>query len=175
MTRNDARMLTRYKAWASDLMFEAVTALPEEEALRPRPGAFKNMVHTLNHLYVIDHIFQSHLEGQSHGYTARNTANHPPLAELWRKQQAMDAWYVERFDALPDAELGVVVRFTFVGGGEGAMTRGEILSHVVNHGTYHRGNVASAIYAVPGKRPPTTDLPVFLRDFRPVLGANGSG
>jgi uncharacterized damage-inducible protein DinB len=67
-----------------------------------------------------------------------------------------------------DAELNGVVRFTFVGGGEGAMTRGEMLLHVVNHTSYHRGFVAEMFYQVPA-RPPTTDLPVFLRDASPQL------
>jgi uncharacterized damage-inducible protein DinB len=158
------RTLTRYNAWANRLVFEAVAALPEQETLKPRPGAFRNMVHTLNHIYVIDRIFQAHLEGRDHGYAARNTTEHPPLAELWRAQQELDAWYVDRYDSMPESELNARLEFTFVGGGQGAMTRAEILLHLVNHTTYHRGNVASAIYQVPGSRPPTTDLPVFLRD-----------
>jgi uncharacterized damage-inducible protein DinB len=158
------RTLTRYNAWANRLLFEAVAALPEQEALKPRPGAFRNMVHTLNHIYVIDRIFRAHLEGREHGYTARNTADHPALTELWRAQQEIDAWYVATYDAMPEQELGRKLEFTFVGGGQGAMTRSEILLHLVNHTTYHRGNVASMIYQVPGARPPTTDLPVFLRD-----------
>ena len=43
------------------------------------------------------------------------------------------------------------------------MTRGEILLHIVNHTSYHRGFVAQMFYEVPA-RPPTTDLPVYLRD-----------
>lgn len=43
---------------------------------------------------MIDSIFQAHLEGREHGYTARNTPNYPPLEELWKEQQAVDAWYV---------------------------------------------------------------------------------
>jgi uncharacterized damage-inducible protein DinB len=39
---------------------------------------------------------------------------------------------------------------------------------VVNHTTYHRGVVADCFYQIPS-RPPTTDLPVFLRDARPAL------
>jgi uncharacterized damage-inducible protein DinB len=65
---------------------------------------------------------------------------------------------------MPESELNSRLEFTFIGGGRGSMTRAEILLHVVNHTTYHRGNVASAIYEVPGRHPPTTDLPVFLRD-----------
>jgi len=162
---DDARTLTRYNAWANELIFAAVAALPEGEAAKPRRSVFRNMVHTLNHNYVIDRIFQAHLEGRSHGYSARNTPEHPPLAELWRAQQELDRWYVTTYDGMDDTRLNQTVRFTFVGGGDGAMTRGEILQHLVNHTSYHRGFVAQMIYDVPA-RPPTTDLTVFLRDGR---------
>ncbi|MGH8665271.1 MAG: DinB family protein, partial [Burkholderiales bacterium] len=67
MDAKTARMLTRYNAWANKLMFDAVTALPEGEAVKPRTSLFRNMVHTLNHNYVIDRIWQAHLEGREHG------------------------------------------------------------------------------------------------------------
>ena len=168
MQRNDARTLTRYNAWANELLFAAVAALPEGEAVKPRRSVFRNMVHTLNHNYVIDRIFQAHLEGRSHGYSARNTPEHPPLADLWRAQQEIDRWYIAAYDEMDDTRLNQTVKFTFVGGGEGAMTRGEMLQHLVNHTSYHRGFVAQMIYDVPA-RPPTTDLTVFLRDAAPKL------
>jgi uncharacterized damage-inducible protein DinB len=71
-----ARMLTRYNQWSDQVMFDGVAALPEGEALKPRISLFKNMVHTLNHIYVIDRIWQAHLEGRDHGYEARNTRDH---------------------------------------------------------------------------------------------------
>ena len=157
------RTLTRYNAWSNRLIFDSIAALPPGEAEKPRVGLFKNMVHMLNHNYVIDRVFQAHLEGRAHGYTARNTADYPPLAELWRQQEEIDAWYRDRYDAYTPVQLGETIRFTFVGGGEGAMTRAEILAHIVNHTTYHRGFVAEMIYRVPAQ-PPTTDLTVFLRD-----------
>ncbi len=158
-----ARMLARYNAWADGMILDAVAKLPEGEATKPRQSIFKSIVHTLNHNYVIDRIFQAHLEGREHGYTARNTPEPPPLEELRRAQKEIDDWYVGWADGMTEARLDEVVRFTFVGGGEGAMTRGEILQHLVNHTTYHRGYVADMFYQVPA-RPPTTDLPVFLRD-----------
>jgi len=80
----------------------------------------------------------------------------------------VDHWYIAWSDGVTDAELNETVRFTFVGGGEGAMTRGEILLHVVTHTTYHRGFVANLFYQIPAQ-PPTTDLPVFLRDVPPKI------
>lgn len=163
MTTRTARMLTRYNAWANRLIFDAVAALPEGEATRPRVSLFKNMVHMLNHSYVIDRIFQAHLEGRPHGYTARNTPDHPALDELWRVQQEIDAWYIAWSDALTPAAIDEKVNFTYVGGGEGTLSRGEILFHIINHTTYHRGFVGEMIYGLK-IRAPTTDLTVFLRD-----------
>jgi uncharacterized damage-inducible protein DinB len=158
-----ARMLTRYKAWANKVFFDAVRALPEGEAARPRQTLFKNIVHTLNHNYVIDQIFKAHLEGRSHGHTARNTVETPGLEELQSAQRAIDEWYVAWSDDIGDGALDEEVAFTFVGGGDGLMTRGQILLHLVNHTSYHRGFAADLFYQVPAK-PPTTDLTVFLRD-----------
>jgi uncharacterized damage-inducible protein DinB len=163
ITKKTARMLARYNQWANRLIFDAVAALPAGEAEKPRSTLFRNMVHTLNHNYVIDRIFQAHLEGRSHGYTARNTPEHPPLGELWRSQQDVDAWYVKWADEIAEPALDETVRFEFVGGGNGAMTRGQMLLHVVNHTSYHRGFVADLFYQVPA-RPPVTDLTVYLRD-----------
>jgi len=163
LTTKTARMLARYNHWANRVMFDAVAALPPGEPEKERNSLFRNMVHTLNHNYVIDLIWQAHLEGREHGFTARNTKEHPPLDDLWKKQQAIDDWYVTWSDRVSDAALDERIEFTLIGGNKGAMTRGEILLHIVNHTTYHRGFAADLFYQVPAT-PPTTDLPVYLRE-----------
>jgi uncharacterized damage-inducible protein DinB len=159
----NVRMLARYNAWANESIFKAVAALPEGEAVKPRRSVFKNILHTLNHNYVIDRIFQCHLEGREHGYTARNTPEWPPLDELWPAQRAIDQWYIDTYEKMNEAELEQRIRFTYVGGGEGEMSRREILQHLVTHTSYHRGFVGQMMFEIP-VRPPTTDLTVYLRD-----------
>ena len=156
-------MLTRYKLWADELVYAAVRALPEGEATRARATRFGNIGHTLNHVHVIDLIFQAHLQGRPHGFSARNTPTHPPLDALWESVASLDRWYVDYAAALSDAQANERVEFRFVDGGSGAMTRGEMILHAVNHATYHRGFVGDMMYQVP-VTPPATDLPVFLRD-----------
>lgn len=158
-------MLARYNAWANRVMFDAVAALPEGEAVKPRKSLFRNIVHTLNHNYVIGLIWQAHLSGRAHGFTARNTPEHPPLAELRRSQELLDAWYISQADAFSDAALAERLPFTLIGGAQGEMSRAEMLLHIVTHCSYHRGYVAEIFYEVPA-RPPTMDLPVFLRERR---------
>jgi uncharacterized damage-inducible protein DinB len=127
------------------------------------------MAHTLNHIYVINRIWQAHLEGRDHGYDARNTKDHPPLPELWRLQQEIDAWYVTWAGRQTADSLDETVSYTLIGGNHGTMTRGEILLHVVMHTNYHRGYVAQMIYDVPGCRPPAMDLPVYMREGRSAV------
>ena len=67
ITAKAASQLARYNAWANKVIFDAVAALPPGEAEMPRATLFNNMVHTLNHNYVIDRIFQAHLEERMHG------------------------------------------------------------------------------------------------------------
>lgn len=169
MDASTARMLARYNQWSDNVMFDGIAALPEGEALKPRTSLFRNMVHTLNHIYVIDRIWQAHLEGREHGYEARNTKDHPPLDELRRLQQEVDQWYVDWSSGQTDATLGETVHYTLIGGNRGAMTRGEILLHVVMHTSYHRGYVGDMMFQVTGHRAPTMDLPVYIGKIRPAV------
>lgn len=162
------RMMTRYTAWANERLFEALAELPAGEAAAKRPTLFGSMLHTMNHCLVIDLIWQAHLEGRPHGFTARNTRTHPPLDVLRARQAVLDRWYIEYADGLTPSAHDETVHFTFVDGGPGAMTRGQILLHVINHKTFHRGWVTDLFFQT-SAAPPATDLPVFLRDARVAL------
>jgi uncharacterized damage-inducible protein DinB len=157
------RMLTRYSAWANGRMFDTVAALPAGVAIAPTTTLFGNMVNTLNHNYVIDLIWKGHLTDVPHGFTKRITDVEPTLDKLRRAQAEIDAWYIAYADKLTDALMVEVVPFKFVDGGEGALARGDMLLHIVNHKTYHRGVVADMLYQAKSK-PLPMDLPVFLRD-----------
>ena len=156
------RRLARYNAWATKVIYDAVAALPESEATKERPTLFKNMVRTLGHLYTTDVIWQAHLQGREHGIPALNHVIHAEFDALWFAQQEMDAWYINWADTLTEAKADEVVEFTLIGGNQGAMRRADIFMHVVTHSSYHRGWAADLFFQVPS-RPPTMDLPVFLR------------
>ena len=154
--------LVRYKAWANGLLFDALAKLPEADLVAPRPIVFGSILRTVNHVYAMDQVWQAHLEGRPHGFTTRNPPSAPPLGGLRTAQQKIDAWYVSYAGSLSESAQAEVVNFTFIGGAAAALSRRDIVLHVVNHGTYHRGNVAAMLYQL-GVTPPTTDLPVYLR------------
>jgi uncharacterized damage-inducible protein DinB len=162
MAKNPLSTLMRYKAWANELVFAAAAKLPEAELTAPRKIVFGNLLRTLNHVYSMDEVWRAHLEGRPHGHTTRNPEGCPPLPRLRDAQAGMDTWFVGYADSLSREDE--IINFHFIGGGAGSMTRRDILLHIANHGTYHRGNVASMMYQA-GVAPPTTDLPVFLKQL----------
>jgi uncharacterized damage-inducible protein DinB len=156
-------MLTRYRAWADRLLYQTLANVSEQTLVGAQPIMFGSLLRTLNHLHCMDLVWKAHLQGVPHGFTSRNPEECPSFDALRIAQSDTDGWYIRYAETLDEQACEETVRFTFIGGGEGAMRRGDILLHVVNHGTYHRGHVATMMYgfSVP---PPTTDLPVFLRE-----------
>jgi uncharacterized damage-inducible protein DinB len=92
-------------------------------------------------IFVVDRIFAAHLSGSAHSYAATNTAETPTLRELHSAVTGSDCWYVEYISKLRPELLSEDVSFVFTDGGQGRMSREEILAHVAMHGGYHRAAV----------------------------------
>jgi uncharacterized damage-inducible protein DinB len=138
MSGSMMKSLFGHKAWANVELFDVLETLP------PGPDAH-TAIRTMNHIYVVDRIFRAHLLGQPHDYQGTNTPATPTLSELRRAVAETDAWYQDYVAALDQAALAQPLRFTFTDGDTGAMSREEMLMHVITHGGYHRGNVGQLL------------------------------
>ncbi len=160
--------MTRYMAWADDVMLRNAQQLPAHELMAPRDALFGSIAGTFDHILVVGEIFQAHLEGRDHPHHARHRSQTLPFPDVARRLREMNDYYVGLARNWTEAELSDVIDFTFVGGGKGAMTREDILLHLVNHATYHRGFISTLLYPhrVNGG---ASDLTVFLRDAWPAI------
>ena len=136
------KTLTAYKRWANGELFERLLQVHASAPSEPAHG----MLRLLNHVYVVDRIFQAHLLDQPHGYTALNTAHTPSLLALWQAVQLLDEWYVQYAAALSASAEQERINFTYVDGKPACMSRAEMLLHVINHGSYHRGAVGELLH-----------------------------
>ncbi len=157
------KTLTNYKAWANRRLYRALDGISDDALAANRATRLGSILTTLNHSYAMDLVWQAHLESRPHGFSTRRPILFTALDELCSAQTTIDQWYVEYAAELEPAQAKEVVPFEFIDGGHGDITRGEIVFHVVNHATYHRGHVTDAMLQIP-MRPPVTDFPVFLRD-----------
>ncbi|MGE8360267.1 DinB family protein [Pseudomonas sp.] len=162
-----AVLLAAYKQWADQRLYDSLAALPAEEVSKERAGVCKSMLGTLNHVYVVDRIWQAHLQRQPHEFKTRLEVPHPDFAALRAAQQDMNAWFIDWVAGQTEASLAEVIEFAFVSGEQSAMTAGAMLLHVVNHAAYHRGWVVQMYFEIPA-RPPVADLPVFLTEVYPA-------
>lgn len=160
---SELERLARYTAWANQRLYACIAALPSPQITAATPIFAGTILRTLNHVRVIDIVWRSHLLGIPHGFTTRNPETTPAFDALQREQAALDTWFIDYAAGLSPAQRDEAVHFAFIGGGAGAMTRGEIVAHVANHTTYHRGHITAMLYTL-GVRPPVTDLPVFMRE-----------
>ncbi|KVN40023.1 damage-inducible protein DinB [Burkholderia pyrrocinia] len=163
MTLRNEQMLARYSQWANEVIHDVVAGLPEAEIAAPRDTVFGSVLRTLGHNYAVGAIFHAHLARRAHAFTVRHVPDTTTFDELRTMQRALDTWYVTWIDGMTDGELDEPIRFRFVDGGEGVMTRREMLFHVVNHYTFHRGFAVDTLRRM-SIAVPATDITVYLCD-----------
>ena len=141
---NTIQSLFAQKSWANNELFNLIATVSSEQ----HAAAVHNAIRTLNHIYVVDRIFRGHLISEPHGYASTNTDDTPGLGELQFSVAQTDAWFENYVSKTPISQLSESVAFRFTDGDAGAMTREEMLFHVITHGSYHRGNVGQVLKAI---------------------------
>jgi uncharacterized damage-inducible protein DinB len=119
------------------------------------------MLRILDHIHVVDRIFQQHLRGLPHTFQAPRSAAVPELRTLADSAQEVDAWYESYVNGLSSEDFEEPLDFFFTSGKRARMRRGEIILHVCMHGNYHRGN-AGAVLQLKGLTPSRDAITDFL-------------
>ncbi|WP_426238346.1 DinB family protein [Pararhizobium sp. DWP1-1-3] len=152
-----------YHAWANADLFGKLEKLDPDTQKTERHTAIR----LINHYYVVAQIFAAHLTGKTHGYTSDNTADTPSLNELRAAVSASDRWYLDYVQTVPPQQLSDAIRFDFTDGDKGCMSRAEMLTHVILHGGYHRGEVGRILSQL-STTPPWDTFAVYLHQTEPA-------
>ncbi len=134
--------LVRYIQWADRGLYEVVG----KNLDRLSAEDTTILLRLLDHMHVVDTIFQHHLQGVPHGFKAPQSVDLPDFPSLSNTMRTVDDWYVSYVGELPDRDFEEPVDVVFTNGCVARMTRGEIVLHVCLHGTYHRGNAGLVLY-----------------------------
>jgi len=148
----------RYNHWATGRVLETVRPLSTEQFDRPLGGSYGSLRGTLTHIYQGDRIWWDRLQGKSSG-----------LLSEYRPPEGFGAWE-EEWLALLDrfVEWGQttnwdrMVAYQDIKGNPHQNLVWEILLHLVNHGSYHRGQVAHLLRQL-DVTPASSDLIYYYR------------
>jgi uncharacterized damage-inducible protein DinB len=163
MTRAEVQTLIDYNYWARDRLLEAVGRLSPEQFTRDLGSSFRSVRDTLAHLYAAEWIWYRRWMGESP--PALPPADRfPDLASVsaaWREIEAQIRAY---FEPLDDRAFERVIEYKSTAGVPGASVLWHMLQHVVNHSTYHRGQVTTMLRQMGEMPPKSMDLIAFYRE-----------
>ncbi|MEM7500430.1 MAG: DinB family protein [Pseudomonadota bacterium] len=158
-----AYRLTAYTAWANAVVLGNAKRLSAADLEATRATLFESIAGTFDHILVVAEMFLAHLEGRSNPHRSRRRSTALAFPEVVRGIHETDRRYVDMSRRWSRDDLDETVEFTFVDGGKGVMSREDILLHLTNHATYHRGFVSTLLYPLVGDSE-ASDFTVFLRD-----------
>ena len=161
MRVQEIKMLFAYNAWATNRVFESLAPLPEElyrQDLRTSHGGIHG---TLTHLVGAEKLWLSRWIGKPESTLIRaaEISGLSALKELWEDVAGRTARFVARLD---DRKAMSQFEYTTTEGKKHTGVYWQSLQHLVNHSTYHRGQVAALMRQV-GAEPVSTDLIAFYR------------
>ncbi|MGH9399536.1 MAG: DinB family protein [Thermoanaerobaculia bacterium] len=149
-----------YGRWARSKVLEPVASLTAEEYARPIGGSFGSVQATLAHLYGADWVWLERWQGRSPRSlpASQEVPTLPALREKWQQVEDGQKAFVAR---LTSEQLAGPLSYVNFKGDTFTYPLGEVMIHVANHGTYHRGQVATLLRQL-GKTPVSTDYLLFL-------------
>jgi uncharacterized damage-inducible protein DinB len=158
-TRNEVVRLFAYNRWANARALEPVSALTPEEFGRTLGGGFPSIHETLAHIYAAEWVWLGRWKRGSPRAlpTSREVPTLEALREKWAAVESEARDFVER---VTQENLDEVITYVNVKGETWSYTLADMFVHVVNHSTYHRGQVATMLRQL-GKIPLSTDFLVF--------------
>lgn len=162
MNLQDLKTLIDYHYWARDRVLDAVAPLSAEQYTRDLGSSFKSIRDTLAHAYAAEWAWYSRWHGSSP--TALLPADQFPdvaaLRRLWTEHEAKMRSFV---DGLGDEGLSRVVEYKLLSGQPGASIIWQMLQHVVNHASYHRGQVTTMLRQIGAEPPKSMDMIAYYR------------
>ncbi len=150
--------LFAYNRWANARVLDAVGGLSADELSRPLGGSFPSLLETLAHLYAAEWIWLERWHGRSPRGLPGELGT---LDDLRRKWTAVEEQQTSFVSAVAAAALSDGVVYVNVAGESRSYPLGELLVHLVNHSTYHRGQAVTMLRQL-GKSAPSTDYILFL-------------
>ncbi|MFZ2868906.1 DinB family protein [Zavarzinia sp.] len=154
--------LAAYNEWANRRLYEAVGNLPDEDFARDLKAFFGSFRGTLNHILVADLIWLGRFTGTpSADITSLDQTLHQDFAALDAARRETDRRLIAYIDGLAEADFAGTIAYRTMTRGDAENSRADMLTHVFNHQTHHRGQ-AHGLLSLLGRVPPSLDLILFL-------------
>ena len=144
MNKQDIQLLLAYNRWANAQILAAASRLTAEQLTRDLATSHHSVHGTLTHTLWAEWIWLMRCKGSSPKLVF-DPADFPGLDSLRVKWTAVESEQQRLIDDQTDESLQTVISYTNTKGEQWKYPLGQVLQHVVNHSTYHRGQVITLL------------------------------
>jgi uncharacterized damage-inducible protein DinB len=163
MTAGEIKSLLDYHYWARDRVLAAVAAISAEDFVAPRGNSFASIRDTLSHTYFAEWAWYSRWQGESPSRLPdlNQFADVEALRAAWAGlEQKLRAF----FDPMSDDDLQRISEYRLFSGITASSPLWQMVQHVVNHASYHRGQVTTMLRQAGAQPAKSMDLITFYRE-----------
>lgn len=158
MTPDTAALMARYNRWMNERLYEAAARLAPDALAADKGAFFGSILGTLNHIAVADMIWLHRLAGHPAGQPLRAALSDLPAPASLRQMLAedlpglqalrtrLDAILATWVDGLTPEQLAAGLSYRNMAGVPATKRLGEVLMHVFNHQTHHRGQATTLLF-----------------------------
>jgi uncharacterized damage-inducible protein DinB len=156
MELDQIRALHDYNTWANKRIFDAVSNLTPEQYTRDMQSSYRSVGDTFVHVISVEWIYQQRVNGDSPKslWSSLDFPTVPKLREEWVKLIERQMAFT---DNLTEEQLKTPITYINLAGEPHEYSLWQILQHVVNHSSYHRGQITTMLRQL-GAVPVSTDF-----------------
>jgi len=168
MIPSEALTLFDYDRWATAKQLEVVTGLTNDQYEKDLGSSHGGIRGTLVHIYGAQQIWYSRWKGTSPS-SLPAVAESPTLAILQDKWQVLRKEIHEFITTLTEDKMREPLAYKDLKGVSYKQPLAQLIRHVINHSTYHRGQVTTMLRQLGVVPPPSIDLITYYREVDEVL------
>lgn len=163
MTYDDLRLLIDYHYWARDRVLDAVSAIKPEQFTRPMGNSFNSIRDTVAHICAAEHIWITRLKGERF-QGLQNPERLSDVDAARKNWSELEGEMREQLARLGPEAVERTIEYQDLRGNDQSDLLWQMLQHVVNHGTYHRGQITTMLRQLDAPPPKSMDLIAFYRE-----------
>jgi uncharacterized damage-inducible protein DinB len=163
MNLQDLTTLLDYHYWARDRMLDALEPLTPERYTKDLGSSFQSIRDTVVHIYFAEWVWYLRWTGASptSGLKAEDFPDLAAIRGVWTEQERKTRSFL---DGLGEAGIARALEYKLLNGQPSNSIFWHMLQHVVNHATYHRGQVTTMLRQLGAAPPKAQDLIAFYRE-----------
>ena len=155
--------LADYHLWATRRIADAIAEMPEDLHRQPVPSSFPGLLSTLLHMWDAEAVWWFRVNYLS-GFVAPGKDFKGSWGEASTGLMQQSAQWKAFLESKSEAELAADISYKNMKGEPFVSPLGEIILHLFNHGTYHRGQLVTMMRALGVTSAPATDYIVWSRN-----------